>query len=68
MFAARIWPSRKLSVLAAPIALAASLASSAIVSAASLYGTVMLTPAYSPAADSSAIVASKSSGATSIAP
>ena len=55
-------------MLAAPIARAPSLASSAIASAASLCGTVMLTPAYSPAAASSAIVASKSSGATSSAP
>ena len=67
MLSAWIRPAEKVSVLAAPIALATSLASSATASAASLCGTVTLAPAYSPAAISRTL-ASNPSGATSTAP
>ena len=66
VFSAAIRPSAKLSVLAAPIARAASEASSASSSAASLCGTVTLAPT-KPSPGIARTRASKSSGATSIA-
>jgi hypothetical protein len=61
VLSARIAPSSNVSVLAAPIACAAGLATSASASAASLCGIVTLTPR-KPAAGSARTVSSNSSG------
>ena len=66
VFSAAIRPPAKLSVLAAPIARAASEASSASSSAATLCGTVTLAPT-KPSAAIPRTSASNSAGATSIA-
>ncbi len=66
VLSAAITPSAKLSVFAAPIARAAPEAASATASAASLCGTVTLTPA-KPAPGSDRTRSAKFSGATSIA-
>ncbi len=66
VFSAAIRPPEKLSVLAAPIASAASEASSASSSAATLCGTVTLAPT-KPSLASRRTSAAKSAGATSIA-
>ena len=66
MFSAAIRPPEKLSVLAAPIARAASEASAASSSAATLCGTVTFAPT-KPSASILRRSCSKSWGATSIA-
>ena len=66
VFSASIRPPAKLSVFAAPISPAAAEARSAIASAASLCGTVTLTPA-NPSPGNERTRGSNRSGATSIA-
>ncbi len=66
MLSARISPPSKLSVLAAPISVAAAEASPASASAASLCGMVTLAPT-KPSAGSARVSSGKSAGGISIA-